>query len=201
MTDRPAWATEPVEVLPADPGWQRLGEELCRTVEGTLARWLVAPVEHVGSTAVPGLAARPVLGLQAAVADLGCAPAAALALGDDWHLVPADLDARPWRRFLVHVVDDARAAHLHLLPAGSERWAEQLAFRDALRRDPGLVQRYAVLERRLAAEHADDREACTAGKEGFVSAVLGRPPTQSRPPSPPPDVRGRAGGAAAPPRR
>lgn len=57
------------------------------------------------------------------------------------------------------MIDDHRAAHLHLLPAGSPRWAEQLAFRDALRADPELAHRYAQLKRALAIEHATDREA------------------------------------------
>ncbi len=75
--------------------------------------------------AVPGLAAKPVLDLQAALADLGCAPAVAVALTrSGWHLVPPELDVRPWRRFLVQVVDEARIAHLHLLTMNSERWGE-----------------------------------------------------------------------------
>jgi GrpB-like predicted nucleotidyltransferase (UPF0157 family) len=75
VTGGPAWATEGVEVRPADPAWQRPGEGLRRKLDMTLARWLVAPVEHVGSTAVPGPAAKPILDLQAAVVDLDCASA------------------------------------------------------------------------------------------------------------------------------
>ncbi len=139
VADWPAWATARVQVRPADPQWQRRGEVLRHELDLTLARWLMAPVEHVGSTAVPGLAAKPVLDLQAAVANLGCAPAVAEVLaGSGWHLVPPELDARPWRRFLVQVGDGMRVAHLHLLTANSKRWGEQLAFRDALRNDPGL---------------------------------------------------------------
>jgi GrpB-like predicted nucleotidyltransferase (UPF0157 family) len=96
VADWPAWATARVEVSPADPQWQRLGAVLRCELDLTLARWLIAPVEHVGSTAVPGLAAKPVLDLQAAVADLGCAPAVAEVLaGSGWHLVPPELDVRP----------------------------------------------------------------------------------------------------------
>jgi len=87
--------------------------------------------------------------------------------------VPPELDVRPWPRFLVQVVDEARIAHLHLLTMNSERWGEQLAFRDALRGDPGLVQRYAALKQQLAAEQADDREAYTAAETDFVRSVLG----------------------------
>lgn len=80
MADRPTWATAGVEVCPADPQWRRRGERLCEEMDVVLARWLTARVEHVGSTAVPGLAAKPILDLQAAVDDLSCAPAVAVAL-------------------------------------------------------------------------------------------------------------------------
>ncbi|WP_166518250.1 GrpB family protein [Candidatus Blastococcus massiliensis] len=164
-----------MQVRESQKGWQRRGEQLCRQLDVTLAPWLVASVEHVGSTAVPGLAAKPITDVQAAVLELECADTIADVVAPfGWHLVPAELDARPWRRLLVQVVDEHRAAHLHLLPAGSARWSEQLAFRDALRADPVLVHRYADLKRTLAAQHAADREAYTAGKAGFVRSVLER---------------------------
>jgi GrpB-like predicted nucleotidyltransferase (UPF0157 family) len=177
MTSWPAWATAPVEVRPADPRWQLLGERLRGELDTVLDRWLAAPVEHVGSTAVPGLSAKPVIDLQAAVPDFDCAPAVADALGrSGWHLVPPELDDRPWRRFFVQATGDVRVAHLHLLLAGSERWVQQLAFRDALRGEPDLRQRYQALKLQLAAEHADDREAYTEGKAAFVRAVVARRP-------------------------
>lgn len=178
MADWPTWATAGVEVSPPDPQWQRLGERLREEIDVVLARWLTARVEHVGSTAVPGLAAKPILDLQAAVDDLGCAPAvAAILAGRGWHLVPPELDARPWRRFLVQAAGGVRVAHLHLMTAGSTRWTEQLAFRDALRADPELRRRYTALKRELAVEYADDREAYTAAKGEFIRAGLSPRPT------------------------
>ena len=169
----PRWATEQVRVHDPEAQWGRRGQQLCEQLDLAIARWLVAPVEHVGSTAVPGLAAKPVIDVQAAVSDLASGGAIAQVLAPaGWHLVPVELDARPWRRLLVLVVDDHRAAHLHLLLATGPRWSEQLAFRDALRADPGLKREYAGLKRALAAEHGTDREAYTAGKEGFVRSVL-----------------------------
>lgn len=173
MDQWPRWATEQIQVEPPQDAWRSSGERVSRQLDIALARWLVAPVAHVGSTAVPGLAAKPILDLQAAVLDFECEEPVARALRPaGWHLVPAELDARPYRRFYVLVVEERRAAHLHLLLANSARWSEQLAFRDALRADPTLVHRYAELKRALADEHADDREAYTAGKEQFVSGVL-----------------------------
>lgn len=173
MSHWPGWATARVEVRPADPLWQRRGEQLRQELDSQLAPWSAAPVEHVGSTAVPGLPAKPVLDLQAAVLDLGCAPEVAAALArDGWHLVPPELDARPWRRFLVQAASDVRLAHLHLMTLGSERWVAQLAFRDALRADVDLRQRYAALKQTLAVRHADDREAYSNAKSAFVRAAL-----------------------------
>lgn len=173
MDDWPGWATEQVRVQAPCPAWRQQGEQLCRHLDAALGRWLVAPIEHVGSTAVAGVAAKPILDVQAAVLDLDCAQAIAPVLAPTgWHLVPPALDARPWRRLLVQAQGDRRVAHLHLLVADSARWVHQLAFRDALRADEQLVHRYARLKRSLAARHVDDREAYTAGKQEFIIGVL-----------------------------
>jgi GrpB-like predicted nucleotidyltransferase (UPF0157 family) len=173
VSDWPVWATEEITVHAPDPAWQVAGSRECGLLEASLGEWLVAPVEHVGSTAVPGLPAKPVLDLQAAVADLDCASRIATVLAPDgWHYVPPELDARLWRRFFVKVEVDHRVAHLHLLQPDHARWREQLAFRDALRADPALASRYGELKRALAEQHAGDREAYTDGKADFVAAVL-----------------------------
>lgn len=169
----PAWARERVEVHPPDEAWQQRGEQLRRRLHADLNTWLVAPVEHVGSTAVPGLPAKPVLDLQAAVTDLACAPEVADVLAPGgWNYVPPELDERAWRRFFVQVVQGRRTAHLHLMPRDSTRWAEQLRFRDALRADPALRHRYATLKEELANQYSTDREAYSAAKSDFVRAVL-----------------------------
>jgi GrpB-like predicted nucleotidyltransferase (UPF0157 family) len=171
----PRWAVEPIAVLDHDPAWAVRGRTEIDLLQQLLRTWLTGDVEHVGSTAVPGLAAKPVVDLQAPVDDLGVADAIAeVTAPHQWHHVPPDLDRRPFRRFFVKAVDDHRVAHLHLLTTGSDRWHQQLAFRDALRADPSLAGAYAELQVRLARGHADDREAYTAGKRQFVHDVLSR---------------------------
>lgn len=173
VTDWPAWATETVEVRPPDPAWQISGEQEREGLQASLEPWLVMPVEHVGSTAVPGLAAKPILDLQAAVTNLGAVPLIAEKLAPvGWLHVPPELDQRPWRRFFVKVSGKRRAAHLHVMIAGTARWEEQLAFRDALRANASLIDAYAALKRELAARHPTDRERYTAAKADFVRAVL-----------------------------
>jgi GrpB-like predicted nucleotidyltransferase (UPF0157 family) len=175
----PAWAYEKAEVLPHDPRLaDRAWAERDRLAR-LLAPWLADGVEHVGSTAVPGLAAKPVIDLMASVADpdVVVVQAGELLAADGWCYVPPDLDrGRSWRRFFVKpdASGQRRVAHLHVIRAGHPRWAEQIAFRDALRRDDQLARSYEELKRRLAAQHADDREAYTEAKADFVADALRR---------------------------
>lgn len=172
----PAWAYEVADVKPYDPVWAVRGEREVASVAELLAERLVDGVEHIGSTSVPGLAAKPIVDVMASVTDpdaVVAAYAARLAeLG--WCFVPPELDQRSWRRFFVK--PDAsgrhREAHLHVIAAGDPRWRDQLDFRDALRGDGALVAEYAALKRGLAARHGHDRESYTEGKSAFVASVL-----------------------------
>jgi GrpB-like predicted nucleotidyltransferase (UPF0157 family) len=176
----PPWAHETPRIRPHDPRLPLAAQTERARLAGLLAPWLADGVEHVGSTAVPGLAAKPIVDLMASVRDLDevVARAGGDLAADGWCYVPPELDKRPWRRFFVK--PDAsgrrRVAHLHLIQAGHPRWAEQLAFRDALRGDERLARRYEDLKRRLAAEHAGDREAYTAAKAAFVASALAAEP-------------------------
>ncbi len=171
----PAWATEPIAIAEPDPGWTVLAAALIAGLRQRLQPWLCDGIHHVGSTAVPELPAKPIIDLIAGIDTLESTGAIAPLLADDgWHLVPPELDGRPWQRLFVRVRDDRRTAHLHLMTAGSARWQDQLAFRDRLRADGALRREYAALKRRLAERHPDDREAYTGGKAAFVARVLGR---------------------------
>ncbi|MFB9924754.1 GrpB family protein [Amycolatopsis halotolerans] len=178
MSETPDWAYERPEIHPPDPTWASRGSALCAELARLLAPWLaLGKAEHVGSTAVPGLAAKPVLDVMASMRDLSPETVSAVVpvlSADGWCFVPPELDvAAPWRRFFV--LPDAegrhRVAHLHLLPEGHPRWQAQLEFRDALRADPGLAAEYASVKRRLA-EEVPDREEYTARKTDFVRRVL-----------------------------
>ncbi len=171
-----AWATEPVRVVDHDPAWAGRATLFAEEVGDLFARWLISDVLHVGSTAVPGLRAKPIIDLQAVSED----PAAALtAVGDaaaaaGWMFVPRELDQRAWRWLLVGIDAAARSrlAHLHLMPPGQERWRDQLLFRDRLRSSAGLRAEYAEIKAQAAADHSDDREAYGRAKKDFVLRVV-----------------------------
>jgi len=175
--DNPPWAYEQAHVQPHDARLIAQAEIERERLTGLLAPWLADGVEHVGSTSVPGLAAKPIIDLMASVGDLDAvvSEAGRALKADGWHYVPPGLDRRSWRRFFVkpNSTGQHRYAHLHLITVGHPRWQQQIAFRDALRRDQGLADRYADLKRSLAAGHPDDREAYTEAKAQFVADALG----------------------------
>lgn len=166
-----AASAEPVVVVAYDPAWpERFARE-----RDALARVFgsEATIEHVGSTAVPGLDAKPVVDILLGVAALDRVerriPELA-ALG--WEHRP-ELEAElPERRFFRKPPTGPRECHLHAAERGGAFWREHLAFRDRLRADPATARAYAELKRRLAARHREDRDAYTRAKADFVRAAL-----------------------------
>jgi GrpB-like predicted nucleotidyltransferase (UPF0157 family) len=129
----------------------------------------------VGSTAVPGLAAKPTVDILIGVESLEAAracfePLAALGYVHAPYL-PEEM------HWFCKPGPSSREFHLHLVPTGSPRFRDELAFRDRLRADPGLAAEYAQLKRRLAARFETDRDAYTEAKGDFVRRALrqGRP--------------------------
>jgi GrpB-like predicted nucleotidyltransferase (UPF0157 family) len=133
---------------------------------------LALAIEHVGSTAVPGLPAKPIIDLAVALAGLDRADAAGLRLvGAGYERQPAgDFTGRV---FMARFVEGRRHAHLSLTTLDSEFWRLHLLFRDRLREDPALAAEYEALKRRLAARHRADRQAYVEGKTAFVARVTG----------------------------
>lgn len=169
----PAWATEPVSIEDPDPAWAEVAVTLVSELQPRLVSWLDGRIEHIGSTAVPGLAAKPIVDVMAPVTALAAThDADSVLAATGWELVPPELDARPWRRFYVLPDGKRRLAHLHLLERAHPRWRDALVFRDVLRERPDLVRSYAELKRAAAASHGDDREAYTAAKSAFVERVV-----------------------------
>ena len=171
----PAWTTEPIVIAPYDPEWPRRAKIPILEIESLLDVRLLA-IEHIGSTAVPQLAAKPIIDLNGMLHSFAVIDAAIPILtksGLNWHYVPTDIDQPPWQRFLVKVVDGRRSCHLHLLPRKSDHWDEHLIFRDSLRKEPALREAYATLKKRLATELHSDREGYTNAKALFVRASIG----------------------------
>ena len=165
-----------VRLVDYDPAWPRLFDEEARRLREALGAGLAA-LEHIGSTAVPGLAAKPILDIAAAVADLSGLPALVAALEAAGYAYKGEYGL-PGRHFFT--LGDPARVHLHVVVQGSGHWSSWIALRDRLRADPDLRARYAALKAGLAAQHARDRDAYTAAKSGFIREALeGSRPSRS----------------------
>lgn len=162
----------PVEIVEADADWAARFEQERDVLTRILAPWLAGSIEHIGSTAVPGLAAKPVIDFMAPVASLdGSRPAIAAAKSIGYCYAPYRTDVEHW---FCKPSYRERTHHLHLVPAASVRWIDALAFRDAPRNEPATAAEYEALKRRLAIECRHDREAYTQAKGPFVRRVVQR---------------------------
>ena len=130
-------------------------------------------VEHIGSTAVPGLAAKPVIDLMAGVRELPLRRREISALARYGYEFRGEAGV-PDRAFFRKFTSGVRTHHLHVTVFGSEFWREHLLFRDYLRTHPGEARRYETLKRELAKTHLADRELYTAGKSGLILGLLAR---------------------------
>ena len=162
-----------VRLVPYDPRWPALFAAEAARLRAALGPGLPMALEHMGSTAVPGLAAKPVLdmlGGYPAGADVGAYVAALVRAG----YVHRGEQGIPGREFFRR--GEPRAWHLHLAVQDGAFWREHLAFRDALRAHPAWRDAYEALKRDLAHRHAHDRASYTEAKGAFVRAVLAGAP-------------------------
>ena len=154
-----------IEVVPYDPEWPGLFEAERARLEELLAPWLAGGIHHIGSTAIPGVAAKPLIDMMAGVASFEESRAA------HEPLLAAGWESTPHRPNIAHHFSKPGFG-VHLTEPGGDLWRERLAFRDALRADSELAHEYEALKLRLAREHPDDRETYTNGKRAFVGHVL-----------------------------
>jgi GrpB-like predicted nucleotidyltransferase (UPF0157 family) len=162
----------PVEIEDYDPAW-RDGYAVQRDrLSMTLQQWLARPVEHVGSTSVPGLPAKPVVDILAPVGSLIEAQEAIGGLEADGWLHWSEDPLRSWRLWFLRPRPAVRTHHLHVVQHDDPHVRELLAFRDSLRADDALREEYTTLKRQLANDFRDNRNAYSNAKSEFVERVL-----------------------------
>jgi GrpB-like predicted nucleotidyltransferase (UPF0157 family) len=160
-----------VNVCSYSPSWPVLFEQEAAVLRSRLHPWLVGGVEHIGSTAVPGLAAKPILDMLAGIRDLDEARAAIPVLRQMGY---RHADHRPHEALWFYKQPgedyEQRTHQLHLTRVDSALWRQRLAFRNALRRDAALLREYESLKQDLSRRVA--LAEYTHGKRDFVARVL-----------------------------
>jgi GrpB-like predicted nucleotidyltransferase (UPF0157 family) len=162
---------EPIRLAPYDPSWPDRFAAERTALDGAIGSWATGGIHHVGSTAVPGLEAKPIVDILVGVESLGASLACFESLVSlDYLYGPYLADEMHW---FCKPDPSRRTHHLHLVPTGSSRFRDELAFRDRLRASPKTAEEYAELKHDLAARFKDDREAYTDAKADFIRRVLG----------------------------
>ena len=157
-------------IVAYDSAWPSLFEQERTLLQATIGAWLSGPIEHIGSTAVPGLAAKPIIDIMAGVETLAASTGAIAAAGTLGYIhYPYRPDVMHW---LCKPSASFRTHHLHLVPYQSALWNERLAFRDHLRRDAAAAADYGALKMGLARQYTCDREAYTEAKGPFIRRIL-----------------------------
>ncbi len=160
----------PIELVAYQAGWPALFSAEAATLSAVLSPWLVGQIEHIGSTAVSGLMAKPIIDMMAPVKSLNASRDAIEAVVNaGWVYYPYKADVMHW---FCKPSPAHRTHHLHIVPIHSPLWRDRLAFRDALRSQPEAAEAYAHFKRRLAQKYSADREAYTEAKTSFVARVI-----------------------------
>ena len=167
----------PIVVKKYDPAWVDLYQAEVRFLKSRFGPEVIVRIEHFGSTAVPGSAAKPVIDILVEVTSFKTAKRKVIpelknqGYGYTW---VTNQPKPPGHMMFMKGYDIAGAEqlryHLHVAPVNHPLW-DRLLFRDYLRRHPEAVKRYEKLKYRLAGLYRNDREAYTEGKAGFIKKI------------------------------
>jgi len=160
-----------VRVEEPSPAWPREYEKIAGEIrEATCG--LALEIEHIGSTSVPGLAAKPIIDVGVLLHEPERFQALVAALSSADLVYRGDKGSEGGRLFVRETAPEFRTHHVHVYLRGAPEWERYLVFRERLRASAALRAEYAALKRELAARHADDRFAYTEAKTHFVLKVL-----------------------------
>src|SRR6266536_4152019 len=171
-------ADQPVYIADYDSRWSDCFESLRDQIVGVLGA-LAVQIEHVGSTAVPALAAKPVIDIDVVVGSMADLPSVAAKLRPLGYQPQGDLGVAGREAFTTP--EGAPPHHLYVCAVDSPELARHIAFRDFLRAHPDAARDYAELKRCLASRFRNDRTAYTEAKTTFIEHVLATIASDSTP--------------------
>jgi GrpB-like predicted nucleotidyltransferase (UPF0157 family) len=170
MSDIVGLESKQVRVVAYHDAWPALYDsEVARVAPALAAAGVALRFEHTGSTAVPGLAAKPIIDILAGLLDEGARATAIKALEASGYQHRGEQEI-PGRDFFRR--GEPRQYHVHLTLVGSAFWDDHRTFRDWLLTHPAAAAEYGALKQALAARYPTDRESYIEGKTAFVESVL-----------------------------
>lgn len=164
-----------IEIVAHDPTWPQLAINEIEKIRSLLPVDLVIDIQHVGSTAIPNLSAKPIIDIQIAVPSLSIAKMVTVPLlqklGYEYWSENPD-NTRLFFAKGMPPYGDKRTHHVHIFEPHSEHWKNKIVFRNYLLIHPDAVKEYELLKRHLANHHQYDREKYTDEKSDFIKKIL-----------------------------
>ncbi len=161
-----------VRVEDHDPDWLRLGKTICQEIR-SVCEDLIIDLQHIGSTAIPDLPAKPIVDIVAGVGSPEVICDLIHQLTGIGYIYRGNSADRGGEFFVKESSPDVRTVHLHIVEYQGSQWYDYLLFRDRLRESSDIRHQYAGLKRDLAQKFAHDRTRYTAAKHAFIQNVLG----------------------------
>lgn len=159
-----------VRLLSHDEQWHKLFAEEQARIANAAGEFVVS-IEHIGSTSICGIAAKPILDIAIAVKDKASGNLAIAPLENLGYVFRGE-NGIAGRFYFVKGAAEGRTHHLHMYVSGSEELENHLAFRDYLRQNPEAAAEYDRLKKDLAERFSNDRDAYLDGKAAFVEGIL-----------------------------
>ena len=164
-------------IMDYDSQWPILYEEEKNRILNVIGNKIMA-IEHIGSTAVPGLGAKPIIDIMVAVRCLADAEDCIAPLQSiGYEYVPEHEASIPERRYFRKGPQEAHR-HLHMVERTSDFWEKHILFRNFLRAHPDIAQQYYLLKKELAAKFSSDRNAYTDTKASFIESMIAKARTR-----------------------
>jgi GrpB-like predicted nucleotidyltransferase (UPF0157 family) len=160
-----------VELAPVVASWPAAAARLIEQARDVLGADASA-IAHIGSTAVVGMLAKPIVDIAVLLAPEGSPERVTTRLESIGYEYRGDAGGEGGLVFVLSVRPKYRVAHLHVIPAGDPQWDRYLTVVDRLQRDPRLRTAYEAVKQDLVSTHADDRQAYTVGKNEVVARIL-----------------------------
>ncbi|MCE5293101.1 MAG: GrpB family protein [Chlamydiales bacterium] len=157
-----------IEIAPYNPNWPRSYEVEAEKIKGALGKNCVT-IYHIGSTSVPGLAAKPIIDIMVVVKDIFDVDANLLELEDLGYIAKGE-NGIPFRRFF-HKGIDLHTHHIHIYEEGSPEIERYLHFKNYLKANPDVSQEYESLKVFLAKQYPHDLTAYSNGKDAFIHEI------------------------------
>jgi GrpB-like predicted nucleotidyltransferase (UPF0157 family) len=162
-----------VQIVEHQPEWASTFQAEASELRGCIGD-VAIDVQHIGSTAIADVPAKPILDIAIAVGARDVIATVAGRLRQRGYIDRGDSGRDGGYLLVKESEPDVRTVHVHIVEVTDNQWLDYMRFRDTLRRAPDIRRRYAEVKRTLADRCGNDRKAYTAGKAAFIRQVLGR---------------------------